>query len=124
MNTFELTSSLQIVLSAEAQEPLKLAARDLAKDIQMATGHAVAPSIVQEKPSRDGIVIRIQPEAFSEDAVENWRLHSEPNNMLFIDGSDMRGAIYGIYAYSADFLHVDPCYLWTQIPVRRLESFK
>ena len=68
-------------------EPLKLAAQDLAKDIQMATGHAVAPSIVQEKPSRDGIVIRIQPEAFSEDAVENWRLHSEPNNMLFIDGS-------------------------------------
>ena len=124
MSTFELTSSLQIVVSAEAPKPLKLAAQDLAKDIQMATGHAVAPSIVQEKPSRDGIVIRIQPEAFSEDAVENWRLHSEPNNMLFIDGSDMRGAIYGIYAYSADFLHVDPCYLWTQIPVRRLESFK
>ena len=123
MTTFELTSSLQIVISANALEPLRLAAQDLAHDIQKATDHADAPSVVQERPSCDGIVIRVRPEAFPDDAFENWRLHSEADNMLFIDGSDMRGCIYGIYTFSADFLHVDPCYLWTQIPVRRLESF-
>ena len=124
MNVFELTSSLQIFLSADAPEPLQLAAQDLMQDIQKATGGTVTPSIVHTMPSHDGIVVRILPEVFPNEAVENYHLHSEADNLLFIDGSDMRGAIYGIYAFSADFLHIDPCYLWTQIPVRRLESFR
>ncbi len=123
-NAFELISSLQIFLSADAPEPLQLAAQDLMQDIQKATGGTVTPSIVHTMPSHDGIVVRILPEVFPNEAVENYHLHSEADNLLFIDGSDMRGAIYGIYAFSADFLHIDPCYLWTQIPVRRLESFR
>ena len=124
MNVFELTSSLQIFLSADAPEPLQLAAQDLMQDIQKATGGTVMPSIIHTMPSHDGIVVRILPEVFPNEAVENYHLHSEANNLLFIDGSDMRGAIYGIYAFSADFLHLDPCYLWTQIPIRRLKSFR
>ncbi len=123
MDVFELTSSLQIFLSADAPEPLQLAVQDLMQDIQKATGGAVMPSIVHTMPSYDGIVVRILPEVFPNEAVENYCLHSDADNLLFIDGSDMRGAIYGIYAFSADFLHIDPCYLWTQISVRRLESF-
>jgi hypothetical protein len=123
-NAFELISSLQIFLSADALEPLQLAVQDLMQDIQKATGGAVKPLIVHTMPSHDGIVVRILPEVFPNEAVENYNLHSEANNLLFIDGSDMRGAIYGIYAFSADFLHIDPCYLWTQIPIRRLKSFR
>ena len=123
MNTFELTSSLQIFILADALEPLQLAAKDLAHDIQKATGGTVMPSIVRNLPTHDGIVVRILPEVFPNEAIENYRLHSESGNILYIDGSDMRGCIYGIYAFSADFLHVDPCYLWTQIPIRRLDSF-
>ena len=124
MNAFELTPSLQICIFADALEPLQLATQDLAQDIQKATGGVVTPSIVREKPSHDGIVVRMLPDVFPQGAVENYHLHSEDGNILYIDGSDMRGCIYGIYAFCADFLHVDPCYLWTQIPVRRLESFR
>ena len=123
MNAFELTSSLQICIFADASEPLQLAAQDLVQDIQKATGGVVTPSLVQNLPTHDGIVVRMLPDVFPQGAVENYHLHSESGNILYIDGSDMRGCIYGIYTFSADFLHVDPCYLWTQIPVRRLESF-
>lgn len=124
MNVFKLTSSLQIFLSADAPEPLRLAAQDLMRDIQKATDDTIMPSIVRNLPTHDGIVMRMLPDAFPQGAIENYCIHSEPGNLLFIDGSDMRGVIYGIYAFSADFLHIDPCYLWTQIPVRRLDSFR
>ena len=124
MNAFELTESLQVFISDDASEPLRLAAQDLMRDIQKATGDTVMPSIVRNLPAHDGIVVRMLPDAFPQGAIENYCIHSESGNLLFIDGSDMRGAIYGIYAFSADFLHIDPCYLWTQIPVRRLDSFR
>ena len=124
MNTFELTKSLQVFISDDASEPLRLAAQDLMRDIQKATGDTIMPSIVRNLPTHDGIVMRTLPDAFPQGAIENYCIHSESGNLLFIDGSDMRGVIYGIYAFSADFLHIDPCYLWTQIPVRRLDSFR
>ena len=64
-NAFELISSLQIFLSADALEPLQLAVQDLMQDIQKATGGAVMPSIVYTMPSQDGIVVQILPEVFS-----------------------------------------------------------
>ena len=86
-NAFELISSLQIFLSADALEPLQLAVQDLMQDIQKATGGTVTPTIVHTMPSYDGIVVRILPEVFPNEAVENYHLHSEADNLLFIDGS-------------------------------------
>lgn len=123
MAKFELVSALGISIPAHAPEALRLAAEDLAKDIQIVTGEAVKPVFTDVVAEWDGIVIRVAPKEFPGDAVENYRLHSEEGNRLFIDGSDLRGAIFGIYAFSADWLHVPSDYLWTQLPVRRLDSF-
>ena len=97
-----------------------LAAQDLAKDIRTATGKAIEARLVDQVPLRDGIIVRIVPGEFLNGAIENFRLHSEPGNLLYIDGSDLRGAIYGIYAFSAEWLHISPAYLWTQLPPRPL----
>ena len=123
MNKFTLVPTLSLFLANDAPEPLKLAAQDLLADIAKATGHAIQPQFATEPPARDGILVRIRPEAFPNDAVENWRLHSEAENRLFLDGSDMRGTIFGIYAFCAEFLHILPDYLWNQLPPRTLPSF-
>ena len=122
MAKFELVSDLRISIPASASEALRLASEDLAKDIQRVTNDAVKPVLTDVVAERDGIVIRVAPKEFPADAVENYHLHSEEGNRLFIDGSDLRGAIFGIYAFCADWLHVTPDYLWTQLPIRPLDS--
>lgn len=123
MKRFDLVESLRIHVSGEVPEAVRLAAEDLARDIAAVTGGAVAPQVVEEVAARDGIVVRVVPEEFPPDAVESCRLHSEAGNLLYVEGSDARGAIYGVYAFSRKWLHVTPDYLWTQVPVRRLADW-
>ncbi|MBQ9368540.1 MAG: glycosyl hydrolase 115 family protein [Victivallales bacterium] len=122
MNTFEITSNIPIYIACPVSEPLILAAQDLVRDIWVSTGRTAKVCLGEMPPPRGTIIVRIAPEVFPEDALENYRLHSEANNQLCIDGSDMRGAIYGIYAFSSKWLRIDPAYLWTQLPPRRLST--
>ena len=101
-----------------------LAVLDLAKDIRTVTGKAVEARLVDKAPASDGIIVRIAPEEFPQGAIENFRIHSESGNLLYIDGSEMRGAIYGIYSFSTEWLHIDPCYLWTQLPPKPLSALQ
>ena len=124
MKRFDLVESLRIYVSGEVPEAVRLAAEDLARDIAAATGGTVAPALTETAvPERDGVVVRVAPDEFPSGAVENYHLHSESGNLLFIDGSDVRGAIYGVYAFSRKWLHVTPDHLWTQVPVRRLADW-
>ena len=124
MHTFELVQSLQVFVAKESPEPLILAVRDLTEDIQVATGQAVKAKLADNPPVFNGIIVRIVPGEFSKEAFENFRLHSDANNLLCIDGSDMRGAIYGIYTFCEQWLHIPPDYLWNQLPIRPLASFQ
>ena len=122
MKSFSLVQAISIAVPQNAPEALQLAAQDLSRDIQTVTGGTVVPRLVNQAPSQNAIIVRIVPEDFPEDAVENFRLHSEEGNRLYIDGSEMRGAIFGIYTFSEKWLKMDPAYLWTQLPPRRLAS--
>ena len=122
MNFFEITNKLPIYIAGPVSEPLILSAQDLARDIMVATGMTAEVRMGETPPNHNAVIVSIAPDLFPKEALENYRLHSEPDNLLFIDGSDMRGAIYGIYAFSAEWLHIDPAYLWTQLPPRRLAS--
>ena len=121
-NPFILSSSMEFYVQDKNSIPLSLAAQDLAQDIFAVTGGLTETKIIPAPPAVNGIIIRIIPEEFPSNAIENYRLHSEKGNLLFIDGSDTRGTIYGIYAFSSDFLHVSPSFLWSQLPIRRLDN--
>ena len=99
MNRFSLRASVKIILSAEVPEPLHLAAQDLARDIRSAADH-IRPDIVSGPAASDCIRIAIVPEQFPAGSFEAYHVYSEPGNVLRIDGSDLRGAIYGIYEQS------------------------
>ena len=121
MNRFNLNASLKIILSAEVPEPLHLAAQDLARDIRSIADH-IRPDIVSGSTVSDSIRIAVVPEQFPAGSFEAYHVYSQPDNVLRIDGSDLRGAIYGIYEFSRRYLGIQPDHLWNMLPVRKLTS--
>jgi hypothetical protein len=47
------------------------------------------------------------------DGFESHRVYADPlNNRIYLDGNDLRGAIYAIYTFSEEFLGVPPLHYW------------
>ncbi len=115
---FTLNETLTIVIEPSAPDPLRRAAADLVKDLQAVTGNTFDMAAV---PVTENVIeIRIIPEKFPSGAWENYHVYADSGNVLRVEGSDMRGVIYGIYTFSRRFLHIPPDHLWNQLPLRRL----
>ena len=122
MMRFSLTASLKIDLDPSAPEPLRRAAADLVQDLHAVTGRSF--DLAGPPSTENAVVIRIIPDKFPSDAWENYHVYADGGNVLRIEGSDMRGAIYGIYEFSRRFLHVPADHLWNLLSPRRLtETF-
>ena len=117
---FTVDETLTIAIEPSASEPLRRAAADLVRDLQTVTGNTFGMAAA---PATENVIdIRIIPEKFPSGAWENYHVYSLPGNVLRIDGSDLRGAIYGIYEFSRRYLGIQPDYLWNMMPVRKLTS--
>lgn len=114
-----LNSKATILVDASQPQPIRLAAQDLASDMQKVFG--AAPQIVST-PAQAGPVSIVlgdedpgaapadhdtKPEAFSITSGG-----SSPH-VIRLAGSDMRGTLYAIYQFSQQYLGVDPMYYWT-----------
>jgi hypothetical protein len=100
--------------------PIDLALRDLKQDFYKVIG--VSPSVVTSLPTGkyDGdviVVFALSPPGSEPE--ESFVIASVPAgtgnssaSLIIITGADVRGLIFGIYHFSADFLAVDPFWWW------------
>jgi hypothetical protein len=108
---FHKEGTIAIWLDEGAKAEVKYAVDDLISDIQKITGKRLC--LVKVPPKNNAILIQTKPVAFDY-AWENYRVKSQPNNILQICGSDSRGTMFGIYSFIKNYLNVDPYYHWTQ----------
>jgi len=139
--TFELAAGdRRAALYVPPGEPecVVLAARDLAEDVRMVTGLAArivsrraecAPHcvIVASLAHSRTLIEELDPDlaAGLKGKWEAFRIRllagvGSARSTLLIAGSDERGAIFGVYAFSERYLGIDPLYFWTGFePPRR-----
>ena len=106
-----------IVVAAEEPECVRLAAEDLASDVQKITGKR--PEIVSGGQVPAGACVWIGTKAGG--PWESYRVGVEGGRLL-IEGGDARGTMFGVYAFTERFLQVDPLAFWSgREPAKRAE---
>ena len=116
-------SAVIIVLNSDAPEPLQLAVHTLARDMEKVTGYK--PEIVPDEASvRDGTVALIVLDRETSDSLrtgslpplggfESHRVKADrKSGRIWLDGADMRGAIYAVYTFDERVMGVPPLWYW------------
>jgi len=105
-----------IVVSPDAPEVVKIAARDLAGDVDAVTG--VRPEVVSARPA-DARRPRVEL-VLGGDLAGRWEAFrlSATTGVLMVAGSDRRGLAYGVYEVSRR-IGVSPWHWWADVPVPR-----
>jgi hypothetical protein len=103
-----------ICIPPQAAEVVRIAARDLAADVERITGQR--PEIRETLPER-GPSIRVTLAPNGADHWETFRL-SATADTLTIQGSDKRGLAFGIYDLSRR-IGVSPWHWWADVPVTK-----
>lgn len=103
-----------IVLPADAPEVVRIAAGDLAEDIEAVTG--AKPQVLTRKPAQPHVLLRLAGSG----VWETFRLSAD-SNVLTIDGSDPRGLAFGIYDLSRR-IGVSPWHWWADVPPAKRDS--
>lgn len=110
-----------IVLGADANGPVRIAAADLASDMSKVFG--VKPKIVSSASDAGGTAIVVHEATDATRPAESFSIAAAEDGgrkVVRLEGADMRGTIYAIYEFSQEFLGVDPMYYWTDNePARR-----
>src|SRR5690606_37897621 len=113
---------VQIVVENAEPEPIKVAVQALCKDFQKLMN--VTPIVLNTIPtnSTDPVIVIVNrgnksPSLFLQspplDGFESHRVYADSNRkIIFLDGADMRGAIYAIYTFSEKILGVPPLWYW------------
>ena len=113
-----LKPGVPIYLASDAPGPVRVAAEDLARDLEGALGAASA--IVAERPAGgEGPYIEVR--GLDERAVgdvegrEAHRVTADAERIV-LQGADVRGTIYAIYSFSEHCLGVAPLWFWASQP--------
>lgn len=110
------TNAAPIILPPDAREVVRIAARDLSKDIASITGKT--PDLLTmppQDPNHPRVQLRISPDLAGK--WEAFRISAKPG-VLVIEGSDPRGLAFGIYELSRR-IGVSPWHWWADVPVRK-----
>jgi hypothetical protein len=130
-----------IVVPASEPPCVRLAAEDLAADVEKITGRK--PQIVNQAAQRSPCTVLVTTASIAESAklldpiapglrgqlqgkweayrVQDVVIAGQPRTLV-IAGSDERGTMFGIYAFLEKYLGVDPMYYWTdRSPEKRSE---
>lgn len=120
------TTQVQIVVSAQEPECVRLAVQDLVNDVQKISGKKLSISHKVTDCRTGCVLVGSQSVAESQKWLhrllpgadtlrgkwENYRVLSSENR-LFLTGSDERGTMFAIYDFLEKQLGVDPFYFWT-----------
>jgi hypothetical protein len=97
-----------IVVAAGEPEFVRLAAEDLASDVQKITGRK--PEVLAGGAACAGACVCIGTKAGG--AWESYRVEAA-GDRLSIEGGDARGTMFGVYAFIERYLKVDPLGYWS-----------
>ena len=114
-----VTAERAAPIAVAAGEPgfVRLAAEDLASDVQKITGRRPEVIAGGQAPAGACVVIGTKPGG----AWESYRAEVR-GGRLVIEGGDARGTMFGVYAFIERCLKVDPLYFWSgREPARRAE---
>lgn len=103
MKLFDRQNDIEIQLSPNADEAVRLAAADLQQDLRRLSGHADGFPVTQTGTDTRAIVI----ETVAEDALEAYTVNVE-DECVHIVGTDILGTVYGIYAFATKCLGILP----------------
>lgn len=124
-HSITLDSRATILIESGQDGPIRLAAQDLASDMQKVFG--TAPKIIASEAQAGPVSIVLDDEdpgvapADHDPAPEAFSITGGGTRpqVIRLAGSDMRGTLYAIYQFSQQYLGVDPMYYWTDHqPVR------
>lgn len=128
-------ATLKIVLADNEPTPLRLAVETLCNDFKKVTG--TTPEIVSSLEDAAGnpalIIINRETNALeiSEetlrplDGFESHRVYTDlSKKRIYLDGQDMRGAIYAVYTFDEHFLGVPPLWFWSSWVPRRKDQIE
>lgn len=122
--TFLLNGNVRLLVNPNQPGPVKLAAKDLASDLQKVFGEKTTIITSEQEAGPVTIVVGDEasgaaadhasaPEAFSITTGEGVWDGGRHVHVIRLSGSDMLGTIYAIYQFSQQYLGVDPMYYWT-----------
>jgi hypothetical protein len=125
-----VNSSTTILLDSGQPVPIRLAAQDLASDMQKVFG--TAPKIVASQAEAGAVSIVLGDEdpgaapADHDPAPEAFSITSGGSGprIIRLAGADVRGTLYAIYQFSQQYLGVDPMYYWTDHEPARHSSIQ
>lgn len=115
---------VRIVIAENDSEPLRLAVETLSGDFEKVTGvkpeimssladNGNQPTIVVINRETNGLGLPLD-ELRPLDGFESHRVWVDgKTNRIYLDGKDMRGAIYAVYTFSEEFLGVPPLWFWS-----------
>lgn len=116
-------AKVKIVLADNEPTALHLAVETLCNDFRKVTGSA--PEIITSLDEADGqpvlVVVNRETNALGLpeeklrplDGFESHRVWTDPSSKrIYLDGKDMRGAIYAVYTFAEKFLGVPPLWFW------------
>lgn len=132
---FSSGSPARICLSDSAGGPLRLAVRDLIRDLERVSGfsgHAAFPlreaqkgSVVIGALEDGGLCPLLERDGIRTDEIrgrrEHYLIEASPDT-LYLVGSDEMGAMWAVYEVCERFLGVDPMYLFTDHEPARMEK--
>lgn len=109
VTVFNKQYELPIVLEENVAEAVCLAALDLQRDLRRISGHSEGFSVVT---AWDGAAIRVRTQAVG--SAESYTVTVSEEEIL-VEGCDVLGTVYGIYAVSTQLLGVLPVHRVTDL---------
>ena len=109
-----ITPQVSILIDKSEDAPVHRAAQDLVRDFKKVLGKE--PKIISSLSEADKdsslIVIGCDPNitGFESHLVTTRQIDNR--NAVVLQGADMRGTIYAIYAFSEKFLEIPPLWIW------------
>lgn len=119
---FDKSTCIDICCPENECDYVKLAAYDLAKDIERVNINKTKPNILSN-PSSSCIIIKTVSKSNIAEITkefESFSIKTENNNIV-ITGNGYLGTMWGIYTFSEKFLNISPCYLFDDFETPKCE---
>ncbi|HEC41564.1 MAG TPA: hypothetical protein ENI20_01875 [Bacteroides sp.] len=124
-------NNIRIVFSDQEPGPLKIALEALMRDFMrvMDTEPSIAGKMDRDISQPEIVIVnrasgalRVTSNQLKKlDGFESHRVYADlESNRIYLDGNDLRGAIFAIYTFSEEFLGVPPLHHWSSwVPVKK-----
>ena len=122
---FDKNNCIDICCNDNECNYVKLAAKDLANDIEKINVYNHKPNIIST-PSSSCIIIKTINKSTRAEITKDFEAFTikTENNSIYITGNGYLGTMWGIYTFSEKFLGISPCYLFDDFEIQKSEYIK